>query len=246
MLPHAVRELTELGLHEALAATGVATAELAYYNKHGQRIWSEARGREAGYHWPQYSIHRGELQRILLQALGSRLGSRGIVSGHHLLGWTETATGIRAHFVDKRTGARLDDAEGDLLIAADGIHSAARRILYPDEGPPVWNGAILWRGTTRAAPFLTGRSMIMAGHEFQKFVAYPITRAAGDDGTALINWIAERKFDPGHAWRREDWNRAGRLDDFLPQFADWRFDWLDVPGLDPSCGWVLRVSYGGP
>ncbi|MDR3532334.1 MAG: flavin-dependent oxidoreductase [Rhodopila sp.] len=231
VLPHAVRELTELGLHDALAETAIPTAELAYYSKNGQRIWSEPRGREAGYNWPQFSIHRGELQLILLEAARSRLGAHRILTGHHLSGWEDTGTAVKAHFIDKRTGARLPDAEGDLLIAADGIHSAVRQTLYPNEGMPVWNGAILWRGTTRANPFLTGRSMIMAGHEFQKFVAYPISRSAADRGEAVINWIAERKFRPDYSWRREDWNRAGNLADFLPQFANWRFDWLDVPAV---------------
>ena len=231
VLPHAVRELTELGLQDALAATAIPTAELAYYNKHGQRIWSEPRGLGAGYNWPQFSIHRGELQLILLQAARDRLGPDRILTGHHLLGWEHTGAGVRARFVDKETGSRLPDADGDLLIAADGIHSVVRQTLYPNEGPPIWNGAILWRGTTRGKPFLTGRTMIMAGHEFQKFVAYPISRLAADDGEAVINWIAERKFRPDHAWRREDWNRAGDLADFLPQFANWRFDWLDVPSL---------------
>jgi 2-polyprenyl-6-methoxyphenol hydroxylase-like FAD-dependent oxidoreductase len=231
LLPHAVRELSDLGLHDVLAETAIPTAELAYYNKHGQRIWSEARGLDAGYRWPQFSIHRGELQLILLEAVRERLGADHILTGHHLAGWEETGTGIRARFTDRRTGVPLPDAEGDLLLAADGIHSVARQTLYPNEGPPIWNGAILWRGMTRARPFLTGRSMIMAGHEFQKFVAYPISRSTGEQGEATINWVAERKFRPDHSWRREDWNRAGDVADFLPQFAGWRFDWLDVPAV---------------
>lgn len=230
-LPHAVRELTELGLLDRLAATGIPTAELAYFSRRGQPIWREPRGREAGYNWPQFSIHRGELQMLLLEAARERLGSDRILTGHHLARWEETAGGVRAWFTDRRTGADLGPAEGSLLIAADGIHSTVRASLYPNEGPPIWNGAILWRGVTRAKPFLTGRSMIMAGHEFQKFVAYPISRAAFDQGEAVINWIAERKFRPDQAWRREDWNRAGQLDDFLPQFESWRFDWLDVPAV---------------
>ncbi len=69
----------------------------------------------------------------------------------------------------------------------------------------------------------------MTGHEFQKFVAYPIEEDRGQG--ALINWIAERKFQPDHQWRREDWNRQGRLEEFVPQFESWRFDWLDVPAI---------------
>jgi 2-polyprenyl-6-methoxyphenol hydroxylase-like FAD-dependent oxidoreductase len=261
MLPHAVRELTELGLQDRLAASAIPTAELAYYSARGQRIWSEQRGRAAGYRWPQFSIHRGALQMILHEAACARLGTDRILTGHHLAGWEETPTGIRAHFVDRRSGASLGSADGALLIGADGIHSSVRQALYPHEGPPIWNGAILWRGVTRARPFLTGRSMIMAGHEFQKFVAYPISREAEQRGEAVVNWIAERKFRPDHQWRREDWNRPGNRDDFLPQFADWRFDWLDVPALieaaegcyefpmvdrDPLQGWTFgRVTLLG-
>ena len=231
LLPHAVRELTELGLQDALAATAVPTAELAYYSKNGQHIWSEPRGIDAGYNWPQFSVHRGELQMLLLNVARQRLGAGRILTSHHLSHWEDTGSGIRASFVDRATGARQPDAEGDLMIAADGIHSNVRQTLYPNEGLPVWKGVILWRGTTRARPFLTGRTMVMVGHEQQKFVAYPISRAASPTDEVLINWIAERKFPPDKGWRREDWNRAGNLADFLPQFADWRFDWLDVPAL---------------
>ncbi len=230
-LPHAVRELTELGLADKLAATAIPTAELAYYTKHGQPIWSEPRGLAAGYNWPQFSIHRGELQTILLAAARERLGEDRIVTGHHLAKWQTTAQGVRAFFIDRRSGQAVGEADGELLIGADGIHSAVRGLLYPDEGPPLWNGAILWRGVTIGKPFLTGRSMIMAGHEFQKFVCYPISRVAMDRGAAVINWIAERKFKPDHYWRREDWNRRGDPQDFLPQFDKWRFDWLDVPAV---------------
>ncbi|HEX3990514.1 MAG TPA: flavin-dependent oxidoreductase, partial [Acetobacteraceae bacterium] len=225
-LPHAVRELFEIGLRAPLEAAAVATARLAYYSSHGQQIWSEPRGAAAGYHWPQLSINRGELQMILLAAARERLGSDRILTGHQLTGWDETATGVRAHFVHRRTGAKRDDAEGALLIGADGIHSAVRSVLYPNEGPPIWNGAIMWRGITLGLPFLDGRTMIMAGHEAQKFVAYPIAR----DG-AVVNWIAERRFRPDHVWRREDWNRPGNRNDFLPWFAGWQFDWLDVPSV---------------
>jgi 2-polyprenyl-6-methoxyphenol hydroxylase-like FAD-dependent oxidoreductase len=231
LLPHAVREFFDLGLRQDLAKTAIPTAELAYYSKHGQRIWSEPRGLEAGYNWPQFSIHRGELQLILLEAARQRLGAHRILTGHHLAGWEDTGTSIRARLIDGTTNAWLADVEGDLLIGADGIHSVVRQTLYPNEGAPIWNGAILWRGTTRGRPFLIGRSMIMAGHEFQKFVAYPISRPAMERGEAVINWIAERKFLPGHSRRREDWNRVGNLGDFLPQFASWQFNWLDVPAV---------------
>jgi 5-methylphenazine-1-carboxylate 1-monooxygenase len=231
VLPHACRELIELGLEETLDATAIRTKELAYFSKHGKLIWSEPRGLEAGYRWPQFSIHRGELQMILLEAAKERLGAENILAGHHLADWDETASGVRARFIDKDTGRDLGAHEGSLLIAADGIHSTIRTALFPNEGPPKWNGRILWRGVTFSEPFLSGRTMIMAGYQALKFVCYPISKAASDSGRPMINWIAEREFEPSYQWRREDYNRAAKLDEFLPWFEDWKFDWLDVPGL---------------
>ena len=225
LLPHAVRELCELGLEDQLAEIAIPTQALAYYSRHGSLIWQEPRGREAGYRWPQFSVHRGALQMLLLDAARARLGADEIRFGHHFADYHEADGSVVAQFRGH------DPIRGDILIGADGIHSALRAKFMPEEGPPIWNGAILWRGMTDGAPFLGGRTMIMAGHEFQKFVAYPISRAAYDQGKSVINWIAELKFAPDHGWRREDWNRPGQLADFLPQFADWRFDWLDVPAV---------------
>jgi 2-polyprenyl-6-methoxyphenol hydroxylase-like FAD-dependent oxidoreductase len=231
VLPHAVRELTELGLQDELAVTGIPTRALSYFSKLGQAIWSEPRGKAAGYNWPQFSIHRGELQMLLFRAAQDRIGHQNILRGHHLSGWEETNDGVRAKFIDAATGKPVGSYDGTLLIGADGIHSVVRSTFYPNEGAPIWNGAILWRGVSESAPFLDGRTMVMAGHEHQKFVCYPISRQAYDDGKSTTNWIAERKFTPDHEWRREDWNRAGKTEDFLPWFESWKFDWLDVPGL---------------
>jgi 5-methylphenazine-1-carboxylate 1-monooxygenase len=235
VLPHAVRELIELGLLDRLDAASVRTCELAYFSKHGKPIWSEPRGLEAGYNWPQFSIHRGALQQILLDAATMRLGAENIRTSHHLTGFTETAGGVRADFIDKATGQPVGSYEGDILIAADGIHSAVREKLYPQEGPPIWNGRILWRGITAADAFLTGRTMIMAGHEVLKFVCYPISKAPDASGKYQINWVAERHMPPTYQWRREDYNRTARLEEFLPWFTGWKFDWLDVPGLIRNC-----------
>jgi 2-polyprenyl-6-methoxyphenol hydroxylase-like FAD-dependent oxidoreductase len=235
VLPHAVRELIELGLLEQLDAIGVRTRELAFFSKHGKPIWREPRGLEAGYKWPQFSVHRGKLQQILLDAAIERLGADNVLTSHHLTGWSETADGIRAEFIDKATGKSQPGQDGTLLIAADGIHSAIRDKLYPQEGAPLWNGRILWRGVTASDAFLSGRSMIMAGHEILKFVCYPISDTPDADGKFLINWVAERHMPPTYQWRREDYNRTAKLDEFLPWFEDWRFDWLDVPGLIRNC-----------
>jgi 2-polyprenyl-6-methoxyphenol hydroxylase-like FAD-dependent oxidoreductase len=235
VLPHAVRELVELGLMDKLDASGVRTKELAYFSKRGQPIWSEPRGLDAGYKWPQFSIHRGILQQILLDAATERLGAQNIFTSHHLSDWTETANGVCADFIDRATGQPAGSHEGDILIAADGIHSAVREKLYPNEGPPIWNGRILWRGITASDAFLSGCTMIMAGHEMLKFVCYPISKEPDAAGKYQINWIAERHMPPTYQWRREDYNRAAKLDEFLPWFENWNFDWLDVPGLIRNC-----------
>ncbi len=235
VLPHAVRELIELGLLDKLDVYGVRTKELAYFSKRGKPIWSEPRGIEAGYNWPQFSIHRGILQQILLDAVVDRLGPESLLTSHHLKDFTETSGGVQARFIDRATGQDAGTHEGALLIAADGIHSAVREKLYPQEGAPLWNGRILWRGITESDAFLSGRTMIMAGHEVLKFVCYSISREPNARGKFQINWVAERLLDPSYQWRREDYNRAARLDEFLPWFEDWRFDWLDVPGLIRNC-----------
>lgn len=239
VLPHACRELIELGLMPQLDATGVRTKELSYFSKHGKPIWSETRGIDAGYKWPQFSIHRGVLQQILLDACVVRLGRENILTSHHLSDWTETANGVRAEFIDKANGNSQGAFEGALLIAADGIHSTIREKLYPDEGAPIWNGRILWRGISCSTSFLSSRTMIMAGHQHVKFVCYPISNP-DSNGMQQINWIAERTLDPDYRWRREDYNRAGKLEEFLPYFKDWRFDWLDVPALIENCPHVYE------
>ena len=223
LLPHSVRHLFELGLSEALDATGIRTSELRYTTKRGELIWREPRGLDAGYRWPQFSIHRGRLQGLLLDAVRQRLGPEAVVLSH-------AARGVETRSDRAVLNAGGAEIEARLVIGADGIHSTLRAQHYPDEGPPLWNGAILWRATTDAAPYLDARTMCMCGHERQKFVCYPIA-PAGTDGRATINWIAERRYPVDRAWRREDWNRAGDLEEFLPAFADWRFPWLDVPAL---------------
>ena len=227
--PHAVRELFELGLEREIEAIGVRTKEVAYFSKRGGLIWSEPRGLLAGYNWPQFSVHRGKLQMMLLETVRARLGPDVVEAGTAIVGFTQTAKGVDVHLRCDNGTERTES--GKLLIAADGIHSAIRRQLFPHEGAPIWGGAVLWRGTSIAKPFLSGATMAMAGHEWQKFVTYPISTPDPETGEALINWIAELKYEPGAGWNREDWNRKGNFDDFMPAFEDWRFDWLDCPAL---------------
>ncbi len=241
LLPHAVRELTILGLGDRLAASGVATAELAYYSKFGSPIWSEPRGLAAGYHWPQYSIHRGAFQMLLLEETIARLGAHRVHTGHFLESFSEDADGVTATFLPQPAGAEVKH-RADVLISAEGIHSVARRTFYPNETQPEYSGRVLWRGTTEAPPFLTGRSMIMAGYANRKFVAYPIRETNPQTGRALINWVAD-VYVGGEAPPPRDWNRRTEIDIVLPHFHDWHFDWLDVPALIKGASAVYEYPF---
>jgi 5-methylphenazine-1-carboxylate 1-monooxygenase len=225
VLPHAISILERLGLADELERLGVATRELVYYNRHGQRIWGEPRGRFAGYPVPQVSIHRGVLQMALLREAKRRIGPENLHTGHRFVD-VDDQQPVTATF--ERTDGSHVAVEADLFVGADGIHSALRRLRYPDEGMPRYGGRILWRATSRTKPFLTGATMIMAGNQDVKFVAYPI-EVPDADGLQLINWIAELSVE--QMTERENWNKEGRKEDFAGPFADWSFDWLDVPQL---------------
>ena len=235
----AVRILCGLGLEPALAATAIETRELRYANRHGQTIWADPRGRHAGLPWPQFSIHRGELQMILFNAAREMLGADRLRFGRRITRFAQHHGKVSAQFVD-RDGMPVENAEADILIGADGIHSAVRGQFYPDEGPPKWQGILMWRGVTVGKPYLGGATMVQAGHHTQKFVCYPISRLHADRGEALINWICDLHMGDGALPSREDWNKPGRLADFLPRFADWKFDWLDVPEVIRTAHTILE------
>jgi 5-methylphenazine-1-carboxylate 1-monooxygenase len=243
LLPHAVRELDALGLLDTLRSQSVSPTTLAYFNKFGSTIWTELRGEAAGYAWPQLSIHRGVLQTTLLDAVLSRIGPDRMHTGHSLRGFETTPDGVTSCF------ARRDGTEtlvsSRALIACDGIHSAARAQLFPDEGMPKWNGAKLWRGVAEMPALLDGRTMVWSGHPGQKFIAYPIAdldaRSAGSAASGagpalqLVNFIAEIRQSSEDEFpelaEREDWNQPGVLADYLPSFSDWVFGWCDVPAI---------------
>ncbi len=236
--PHAIRELFEMGLEEQLEATGVRTREVAYFSKKGKQIWSEPRGEFAGYKWPQYSVHRGKFQMMLLKALQDIAGEDVVSLDQRAVDCADSDGGVRVTLRNK--AGEESTVDGAVFIACDGIHSDIRAKFYPQEGAPQWGGSILWRGTARGKPFITEATMGMAGHEWQKFVTYPIEKADPETGETEINWIAELKFPPDKKWNREDYNRHGNFDDFFPSFADWNFDWLDIPKLMQDGGYCYE------
>ena len=229
VLPHSIKELDDLGLLDRLEATGVVTRELVYASKRGEIVWREPRGRYAGYKWPQVSIHRGHLHMLLYQAARERIGDDRIHLNHTVVDVDSESSRPVVRFRATEGGQDLPAASGDVVIAADGIHSPIRAKFYPDEGPPAWSGMILWRGTTVWTPFLSGASMVVMGYAEQKFVTYPIRNLP--DGRQLVNWIAELTFDEATLKAPQDWNRLGSRKDFLPRFEGWKTEFLDIPGL---------------
>jgi 5-methylphenazine-1-carboxylate 1-monooxygenase len=256
--PSAVRELTELGLGEQLARIGIAPRELRLFNKFGQSISREPRGLLAGYRWPQYSIHRGRLQMLLLRCVQDRIGGENVRTGMRFAGFTQDRESVTARFRDLTSRTEISDRAA-VLIGADGIHSAVRASLYPEEGEPRFARQVLWRGSVEAEPFLDGRTQVIAGHLHQRLIAYPMARGVTSD-RLLMNWICQTAV-PEATYPREDWSRRVPMDKVLAAFGGWRFPWLDVPVLieqtvdiyefplmdrDPVASWTFgRVSLIG-
>src|ERR1700761_559271 len=219
-LPHAIRELAGLGLLQKLDDVAIRTDVLYYLNRHGQEVWRDVRGVDAGHDVPQFSIHRGRLQNVILRAVEERLGA-----------FTQDEGGVTAHFFD-RNGRHIKTVRGDILVGADGIHSKVRETLFPNEGPPCWNGLMLWRGARDWPAFLTGRSMIVAGGLNAKVVVYPIAEGSSP-ASRLTNWAVLVKVGDGNAPppRREDWSRPGKREELMPHVARFSIPHVDVRSL---------------
>ena len=230
--PNAVRELYELGFgSESLDKIGVQTREFVLVGLNGNEVYSEPRGLKAGYKWPQYSVHRGELQMLLYRAALERLGATSVRTGLKVTGYRNhpDGKGVTA-LLQSRDGNR-SEVEGSLLIAADGLHSAVRQQMYPEQPPIQWGGAIMWRGVTRGKPIRTGASFVGLGTHRHRVVFYPISAPDPLSGLADINWIAEITVDNSGGWPDGDWNKQVRHEDFLHHFEHWNYDWIDIPAM---------------
>jgi 2-polyprenyl-6-methoxyphenol hydroxylase-like FAD-dependent oxidoreductase len=232
ILPHATKILAQLGLQEELEKIAVTPERSAFFNRFGQLIYDEPLGRAAGYEWPQISIHRADLQNVLLRAFLARVGPENLFFGHRCLGAQQDDSSVTLRFDD---GSRK---RGSIAIACDGIHSEVRKQFYPQEGAPLYSGYNMWRGVTKHPPILGGKTMIRAGWlATGKMVIYPIQDTIDASGRQLVNWVAEVE-TPQHIAR--DWNRRGNIDDFIRAFSDWNFDWLDAPALIRSAETILE------
>lgn len=228
LLPHAVRELDELDLVPALDRVGIRTRDASYYNRFGQHIYTEPAGEAAGYPWPQFSLHRGDMQMVFLDAVRERLGHDSVVTGHRLTHVDLHDDGVTAHFIGP-DGEDLPSVRAPMLIGADGINSVLRSQFYPDEGDPLYAGLTIWRGATPMPPFLSGANTIRMGWmSVGKMMVYPIRDNIDSQGNQLMNFVATLERPRPDSY---DWNVKGQLEDFFPYFADWHFDFLDVPGM---------------
>ena len=237
--PNAVRELFELGLtSEVLGTIGVPAKEWALVGLNGREVYSDKRGLDAGYNWPQFAAHRGELLMLLYRTLIERAGAESVMLDARVDKYLKRPSGEVDVSVRGSDGSRFQ-ISGRLLIGADGIHSAVRAQMHPDQPPIHWGGAIMWRGTVRAKPLRTESSFIGLGTHQHRMVIYPISKPAAD-GTVLTNWIAELTVDRNEGWLGNNWFKEVPIESFAHHFESFRYDWLDVPTMlnKSECGYM--------
>ena len=234
LLPHAMREFTTLGLGDALLKTGIETRECAFFNRFGQLIYREDRGKFAGYPFPEVGIHRGRLHVVLYETVLKRLGRDAVLTDRECTGIEQDDDGVDIHFKQTTTGKPSGTVRADVVIACDGINSALRKQFYPND-KVAFSGINTWRGVTRRKPILGGRTYIRVGSILTgKIVIYPII---DDVDGQLINWMAEIKRD---TTEQNDWNKSGNLADFFPLYEGWHFDWLDVAQMIRDADQILE------
>lgn len=230
LLPHAMAALNHFGVVEEMERRSVATKELCYYTRFGQFVNKEKRGRYAGYEMPQLSIHRADIHEVLLNAVRDRMGADKVQLGRRCVGVTQKADGALVHIQDDK-GRSLPDLEGTIVVACDGVNSAIRKQMHPIEAVPRYEGTTMYRGVTRWKPFLTGASMVYLGtQKTGKLVVYPVRNDIDADGRQLINWVIELEQNPDEKLQR-DWNRPAKVEDFIKNFENCSFDWLDIPAF---------------
>ena len=228
--PNAVRELEDLGIgEEELDKVGIPAREWALVGLNGREIYTEPRGKLAGYRWHQYAVPRGKFHLMLYRKVVERLGADAVKLGHRVTGYRVTDDGSVVATTEMATGVS-QDFTGSILFGADGIHSAVRAQMHPDQPPIGWGGTIMWRGTARGVPIRTGSSFVGLGTSKHRVVLYPISHP-DEQGLADINWIAEQTYDTDHDWSKSGWFRSVELSEFAHQFDGFVYDWLDLPAL---------------
>lgn len=229
--PNAVRELYDLGIaSDDLDRIGLPAKEWALVGLNGNDIYTETRGLLAGYNWPQYAVHRGQLHMLLHRLAVERIGADAVRLASRVTGYRKISNGSVTALIEHADGV-TSEMTGPLLIGADGIHSAVRAQMHPAQPPIHWGGAIMWRGTTQAKPIRTGASFVGLGTHRQRMVFYPISQPDPKTGLSTINWIAEVTLDNSDGWKQRGWFREVGVEDFVHHFDNWVWDWLDVPAF---------------
>ena len=235
LFSHAMARLSELGLEAELRAVAVEPEQFCFFSRFGQLVYTEPAGLHAGYPVRHLSFHRAALHAVLLDAVRNRIGADAVRTGHRCIGIAQDDHAVEVYFEDGH-GTPLSSVKADIVIGCDGIRSAVRRSLNPSEGGVAFGGINLWRGITVGPPVFGGRSAIRVGTvKTGKLVLYPIRDLP--DGTQLLNWATEVQMN---VRKENDWGTKGNIDDFIPYFADWKFDWLDVPQLFAKSEFVLE------
>jgi 2-polyprenyl-6-methoxyphenol hydroxylase-like FAD-dependent oxidoreductase len=225
--PHAIRVFSELGLENELLAVSKQPHDYAFFTKHGQLVYREPWGKAAGHQWPHISIHRAELHEVLVRNVIARIGKDHLHLGRRCVNLGQDERFVTATF-STVSGDLQETYAGALIIGCDGVNSAVRKALYPDEVPHRFHGINLWRGVARHKPFLTGSSIARVGAMHSTIIIYPIRDNVDAEGNQLVNWVAEVD---SQAAVKADWNGKAKLEDFYPIYENWKFDWIDVAGL---------------
>lgn len=239
-LPHSIAELAGLGLLERLDAVGLRTRELRYLTRSGQEVWRELRGMHAGNDFPQFSIHRGRLQKVLYDAVIERLGPQAVMTGLRLGGFIQDEGGVTAHFTDTCDGSTSRSLRAEVLICADGIHSVGRRRFFPTEGPPKWQGVVMWRGAVDWPVWEDGETMVIAGGLSGKLVLYPI--APVKNGKQLMNWVVNVRLADGEKTPplKESWSQEASLSKVLPYAKRFHVPGIDIEALVRASGAIYE------
>lgn len=221
LMPHSSRVLHDLGLGEGLDEIAIRTRCIEYRTRYGHLIQSDPRNVEAGFSAPQYSIHRGELQFLLLEAVRERLGPDAVQANKAVEGFWQTGDRVTVDFADGTTH------DCDLLIGAEGLRSKVRQQLHPDEGPLCYEGTMMFRGAVETDIIGDGRTMVIAGNHDVKFVTYPISERLRKKGRALTNWVAEVRHDKPRHIQDADWSRGVTID-FIREFEGFQMADMNV------------------
>jgi 5-methylphenazine-1-carboxylate 1-monooxygenase len=229
--PNAVRELYDLGITEAdLDQVGLPAKEWALVGLNGNDIYSEPRGKLAGYNWPQYAVHRGRFHMLLHDKVVERIGPQAVKLGSRVASYRKLADGGVSVLVEHADGS-TSEPRGALLVGADGIHSAVRAQMHPAQPPIHWGGIMMWRGTTWGKPIRSGSSLVGLGTHLHRMVFYPISHPDPQTGLSMINWIGEVTLGKSESRKLSGWFRQVPVSDFAHHFDGWIWDWLDVPAL---------------